>query len=659
MPRLEFTYSGRGYQFTRFFEAELRGSTVLYCSGGSDVATRRTEKQYSTEDEAYGAYARSLRGKRRAGYVAAGPAREIEGCTPPRASSALLIDVYFAAGDARFLEEVLHFDGARKLAELAEPWFEDPRPFARQALLAYVDDGCHRAEHKGLVKRLFKLAEGARDTELMAHFLVAFDRLTRRPLLTVGHTWEPETGKARPILELRNDPLVPERIAPAARAGARAKSPSGSTKAKSELAEFTRSTRRYLVRRALRYFRKIGYRAPLAYRAGVLTALRLYRDEHLNTVGRLLSAWGLMHVLYGRSPVLRRRPNGLLLADGRTLAELSPMPLFPAAWESAFSDLLQLVQGAPSRTVRAFALELLRSGYTKPLAALPFSDIKSLVLAEHEEAQVLGVELFLRAPGLERVTIQDWLELLGAENLEVLAAVCDRAAALVSGTRLGLDACIQLALAPAAPLAALGFAWLKEKPIRTRLELEALLRLARAKVASVRKDAVHYVAGLLMSAPFAERSHTRELCDAQHVEVRGEGLRVAAARFGEDIELWSELCESPYPDVRSFVLQRAALFRHAAPESLARVFAATLCALAGASRDKQRVSRELLERLAATPSEAPTLLPLLRVVLMSVHPAERNLGLVTLTRAALRDSELRRLTQQSFPELSMALQVTQ
>ena len=75
-----------------------------------------------------------------------------------------------------------------KLAACAERWYEDARPWARAQLLAYVDDGCDRPEHKGLVKRLFKTLEAAADDEAMAHFLVAFDTLPRRLLVEArGH----------------------------------------------------------------------------------------------------------------------------------------------------------------------------------------------------------------------------------------------------------------------------------------------------------------------------------------------------------------------------------------------------------------------------------------------------------------------------------------
>jgi len=280
--------------------------------------------------------------------------------------------------------------------------------------------------------------------------------------------------------------------------------------------------------------------------------------------------------------------------------------------------------------------------------------VKALALSDHEEAQVLGVELFTRLPDLESVVLADWLELLGAQNLDVLSLVCERAASVVSGTRLGLEQCVELALSPAAPLASLGFSWLLDKPISTPSELAVLLRLGSAKVAAVRGAAAQHIARLLRSLGFVEPMHVREMCDSPHVEVRGHGLSVAAERFADQLPLWAALCESPYVDVKSFVVTRAELFRSQAPETLAHIFGSLLLALSGASRDKRRVAREITERVVSEPARAETLLPLLRITLSSVHPAEKSLSLGALARATHQHESLKSLVQSKFPELTLS-----
>ena len=87
-----------------------------------------------------------------------------------RATSNLLLDEHFDAGDDRFLDEVLPCTQGKKLKSLVEKWYRDTRPFARRTLLQYVDDGCDRPHHRALVKGLFKLAEKSRDDELVGRF---------------------------------------------------------------------------------------------------------------------------------------------------------------------------------------------------------------------------------------------------------------------------------------------------------------------------------------------------------------------------------------------------------------------------------------------------------------------------------------------------------
>src|SRR5262245_23673946 len=115
-------------------------------------------------------------------------------------ASTLLLDEFFATGDERFLGEIFACRIPAKLKSLAEPWYRDQRPFARTALLAYVDDGCDRRGHRALVKALVKLAEAAGDDELMGRFMVVFDRLARRALVDV-YRWDYTERRLRTVVE--------------------------------------------------------------------------------------------------------------------------------------------------------------------------------------------------------------------------------------------------------------------------------------------------------------------------------------------------------------------------------------------------------------------------------------------------------------------------
>jgi len=279
----------------------------------------------------------------------------------PPAGSALLLDEYFATEEPRFLDELFACTNGKKLKSFADRWYGDARPFARQTLLAYIDDGCDRPHHRPLVKALFKLAELAEDDEVMGHFLVAFDRY-RRLRVKDKRTWDYILGTWKKTPVLVPDPQVPERSA----WGDVTKTP-----------HFARRTRRYLCRRAFRHFRRIASKDPARYGHAVREALARYEDEHLRKPEQLLSAWGLIHILYWGSPVLVRDPCGIRVAYGRSLAELEPAPYCPTAWTDCFDALLELIARAKSRTVRVYCLSLLRRDYDPSQLALPASRVRA------------------------------------------------------------------------------------------------------------------------------------------------------------------------------------------------------------------------------------------------------------------------------------------
>jgi hypothetical protein len=92
----------------------------------------------------------------------------------------LLVQELFERGEPSFVDELRKVDDADALGAFAPRWIADRRPEARQLLLDYLDRPLNAFRHEALVKRSFKLAEAAGDDELMAGFLVAFDRAVRR-----------------------------------------------------------------------------------------------------------------------------------------------------------------------------------------------------------------------------------------------------------------------------------------------------------------------------------------------------------------------------------------------------------------------------------------------------------------------------------------------
>jgi hypothetical protein len=548
----------------------------------------------------------------------------------------LLLDEYFEDGDERFLPELLAFADDKRLVAFAPRFYGDRRPFARGALLAWIDDGCDRTGHRPLVKRVFKAAEKAGDEEAMAHFLVAFDRLPQRKLVeSTSWDWQAREQVTR---------LVLKRVAP----------PGGAE------GHFGSTTRSYLARRAFRFFRTIGRKDPARYGRAIRKALVLYRDEHLATPEQLLDAWGLLNALYWKSPVIERRSRGARVVPGKSLRDLVPAPIYPEAWQGCFADVLALAERAESRTVRAFALRLLRADYAKDLAGLELARLRVLLRSPREDVQLLAAELLPKVKGLDGLSIADWLELLQIETPAVLPLVCDLVARHVSPARLTLAQCVELAAARAAPVAKLGLAWAREKA-KGGPALPDLLPLANAGVPAVREEGLGWVLELL-GDPAGRPEHLREIIDARHSDSRTRAL----ARLGEDArfrdrpELWSALAESPYDDVRKHLVDHLR-GREAAltPGTLRHVWATTLLAVHRGGRAKQAVLRQLADRIAASPAEAEALVPLLRIALRSVRAPERRGAIAAVARAALSSPELRRVFEVAFPELVLHPEVSE
>src|SRR5438477_11703917 len=107
----------------------------------------------------------------------------------------LLVDEFFATEDDRFLTELRKLHKIESLVGLAERWKNDPRPWARQQIIKLLELPLSTPGHQPIIKRLFKQAEQNRDHELMAAFMVAFDKLLRLKRATL-HRYDWQTRQA-------------------------------------------------------------------------------------------------------------------------------------------------------------------------------------------------------------------------------------------------------------------------------------------------------------------------------------------------------------------------------------------------------------------------------------------------------------------------------
>ncbi|MBO0699180.1 MAG: hypothetical protein J2P46_12360, partial [Zavarzinella sp.] len=248
-----------------------------------------------------------------------------------------LAEELFARGDPGFVDELRKVHFADRLGDFAARWFGDTRPFARQALLDYLARPLNAFRHEPLVKRLFKRAEAAGDDELMGAFLVAFDRTIRRARRTrtrykqgsfadqaaaeaAARTWLAEgygnanintwSGRTYAYATKSEEAVVtPGNTAmPRPRPQDLNKNQLLNDWARQRFERryvlFSLRTRRYLRRRAWRYFRQLGKTDPARYVRAAVGFLPRYTDADVDSDIHLLDNWGLMHALFRHSPAL-------------------------------------------------------------------------------------------------------------------------------------------------------------------------------------------------------------------------------------------------------------------------------------------------------------------------------------------------------------------
>jgi len=270
--------------------------------------------------------------------------------------------------------------------------------------------------------------------------------------------------------------------------------------------------------------------------------------------------------------------------------------------------------------------------------------------------QRLALDLAKAARGLTAVPLATWLDLLSIESLLVSPVICELVAKHVSPKRLTLAQAVALACSRMAPVAELGLEWVKGKPIARADDLGCVMALANAGAPRVRELAAGWLVELLERSQLAQAAHLRDLLDARYADVRAKALAVLGTegKFASDTTLWAALAESPYDDVRAFLVDRLPAWQKAfAPATLRHVWASTLLAIHRGGRVKQTALTQLSLRLASQPDQADQLLPLLAIALRSVRAPERRGALAALTQAAVRTPRLREAIARKLPELEI------
>jgi hypothetical protein len=620
-------------------------------------------------------------------------------------------------GDPSFVDAIRDCRDADALAAFAEVWFADTRPDSRRLLLEYLDQPLNAYRHEGLIKRLFKKAEAAGDDEMMARFLVMFDRSVRRVRKirpkykhaifttkaeadatavlwkTLGYrnvfVWgrlaqfhvngsRPEEGIIHPrkttmpqgrMVEIDLWFPSPRKVAVPdwALATSMALDWEGRLK-KPSLAElpqvlkklktfrlFRVATRNYLRRRAWRYFRKLGKTQPERYVGAVSRALALYRDEDVTDGLALIDNWGLTHILFHNSPVLEARPGGWTIRAGRSLAELSPTPMYEDLWDQSPDKTVELLSTARSSTVRQWAIRRIEADPTSHRPGLSLEGWLGLLGHRDPAIVALAARILEGMDGLEGISVDRWVALAGSTDpmaLDVLCRLIDRH---VKPGQVSLEQGVTLTGARSLPVATLGLFWLTARRFDDPGEARLLLSLLEAQSSRLRPQILRWLRETLAISRGFEPAWILEFLDSRHADARAEGWSwfLAEPRASDDFEVWRKLLESPYDDVRLALVDDLETRSKTpfGPGDLRPLWASVLLNIHRGGRAKPVVVRQIVERLKRNEPESEGLLPLLAVALRSVRGPERRAALVAVVQLVESRPEFLPVVRLMFPEL--------
>jgi hypothetical protein len=575
--------------------------------------------------------------------------------------STILVDESFANQDDRFVDLVRMVASPQYLAGLADRWKRDPRPWAREQIFRYLSLPLDRPGHHPLVKRLFKHAESSGDHELMATFMVVFDRLIRRQRrmqyrwnFQTRQSWQEET-----LYSPRNQILAP-RFARNPKTGARIVIPPARAPKHGRL--FSYPTRKYLRRRACRYFRRLGFQRPAEYATTVASALALYQDDDVAKGENILDNWSLVSIAFRNSPALTFLRRRVEVTDGHSLGELSAAPKFERLWKQpeAAAVLLDLLTRAHSRLVRVWTIQLLNRHHAQALRAISADQLLALLDHDDDEVQQFGANLIQTLDSLDTWPIATWLRLLETRSITALAVICQAMSERVRPERLDLAQCAALACARTTPVARLGLAWLKNRKISGDQDRAALAQLAGAKCEAEGAEIAAFALSIL-GAPETYRADTVvKFFDSLNAEVRHgawDWLTPQSPGYN-DPELWSRLLETPYDDVRiQLIGQLSQRVRGGATltnrQDFTGIWTAVLLGVHRGGRAKLQALRQISAAMAERPEQAEQLIPVLAIAIRSVRPPEVRAGLSAILSAVSAKPELEQALTQRIPELRL------
>jgi hypothetical protein len=580
----------------------------------------------------------------------------------------LLAEELLERGDAAFVDELRNIADPDKLGLFSAKWYADKRPASRRLMFEYLARPLNAFRHEALVKRLFKLAEKNGDDELMGRFLVAFDRSIRRVRKSrTRYDWNTRESWTEESIQAKANSTMPRdtRYLSYYDIKTGKQTPWEHSPQREAKRLFSLKTRKYLRRRAWRYFRQLGKQQQSPrYLTAVVDILQQYADEDVHNGVALLDNWGLVHILFHHSPAIVAKPNGWQLAPDGNLAALSAAPAFLSMWQASSAPLLVLLKQAQCRVVRQWTVQMLRAHHPKALTSLPLAELLQLLASSDQDIAQLALEALRGSPNLGLLSVEQWLQLLDDANPNTLDLLCELLIERLAPGSVTIAQAVKLACSRPLPVAQLGLKWLQAKKPASAEECELLLSLAEAEADPVRGPAIAWLKGVLSASPHFQARWILDLLDSRHLDVRREAWQwfLAEPRASHNVSLWQRLLESPYDDIRLPLVEHLEANTKQPlpidrsqfnPELVRFLWASVLLNIQRGHRHKPQVVAQIVNRLQRQPQEAAELLPILSVALRSIRGPEFRAGLAGVVVALERSPELAPAVKSVFPELQV------
>ena len=576
--------------------------------------------------------------------------------------SSLMLEECYAAADDRFLDEWLRFSRPEFLARFIERWIADSRPWARQQLIQYLQRDLNFPGHEIVVKRLYKHFQTAGDHELLAHFMVAFDRFVRRSRIDsswwnrenrelireerlfaksnktiqneTGRTEEWGTGKYKRTVSL------PDRL----------------NKPGNRL--FSQRTRYHLRRRVWRHFRWLSYRDADAFLSAMTTAIVQYRDNDFGFGENIIDNWSLMHVCYFHSDMLKFSGSHTNLRPGNSLADLSAAPYQPELWQRPDSSthLLQIVTTANSALARVWAIELLQRDHRGATLRMEIHSLLRLLAHADPRVQQFASDVFEQHQGLANLPVTTWLELLDQCDHALLPNICAAMKKHVSAARLDTPQLIELTSARPVPVSEFGFEFLKARHRERPLNDRELTSLSRVRCEATAGEITTWAFSIFNSELY-QTNDVVEFFDALSESMRDASmswLELPDSRGYNDAALWARLVETPFDDVRLRVvecLHRRTKLPGAETDALAPIWCAVMLGVHRGGRTKLKAMSQMQQAILQQPTRSTELLPVLAVAIRSLRLPERRSALAAVASIVQENSQFQAELQRLVPEL--------